>query len=221
MAKARGICANGKKRCFAIPNKIKKTKEAYARYIRSAAAVVVAEPKTSLQLVKQCTARKACVLAVAGRELTKKEGKVLKAVAKAKRAVAFAKINTGKAKFSLLDRVPKSKGDGPLLIYDGPPLLYTLTGSRFPTPLAFPNHLHQASESDVSHIATLSEVERLLAQSPGAIVDRTTRVTNTATSTLVRAYAKRNCRKVASQPLLEGWDIEVVVYGHCRAAADQ
>ena len=59
------------------------------------------------------------------------------------------------------------------------------------------------------------------AERPGGLVERTTKVTNTATSTLVRAYAKRNCRKVASEPLLEGWDIEVVVYGHCRAAADQ
>ena len=133
---------------------------------------------------------------------------------------SFAETREARTAMSrLAAAIEQSKGDGPLLVYDGPPLLYTLTGSRFPTPLAFPNHLHQASESDVSHITTLSEVERLLAQRPGAIVDRTTRVTNTATSTLVRAYAKRNCRKVASEPLLKGWDIEVMVYGHCRAAA--
>lgn len=134
----------------------------------------------------------------------------------------FAETREARTAMSrLTTAIEQSKGDGPLLIYDGPPLLYTLTGSRFPTPLAFPNHLHQASERDVSHIATLNEVERLLAQRPGAIVDRTTTVTNTATSKLVRAYAKRNCRKVASEPLLEGWDIEVVVYGHCRAASPQ
>lgn len=121
----------------------------------------------------------------------------------------------------LVGAVQESKGDGPLLVFDGPPLLYPLTGSRFPTPLAFPNHLHQASECDVSHIDTLREVKRVLAQRPGVIVDRTTRVTNSETSRLVRSYARENCRVVASESMLEGWNIEVVVYGHCRDSSAQ
>ena len=121
----------------------------------------------------------------------------------------------------LVAAVESGKDDGPLLVFDGPPLLYTLTGSRFPTPLAFPNHLHQASERDVSHIATLPEVERLLALRPGVIVDRTTTVTNRETARLVRAYERRNCRKLASEEMLEGWDIKVEVYGHCRSGRTQ
>lgn len=116
----------------------------------------------------------------------------------------------------LVGAVEQSKGDGPLLVFDGPPLLYPLTGSRFPTPLAFPNHLHQASERNVSHIDTREEVERILALRPGVIVDRNSWATNTETAGVVRTYAMKHCRKVASEPLMKGWKVEVTVYGFCR-----
>lgn len=116
----------------------------------------------------------------------------------------------------LVAAVESGKGDGPLLVFDGPPLLYTLTGSRFPTPLAFPNHLHQEAEDNVSHIDTLAEVRRILAERPSVIVDRTTRPTNHATTRLVRDYERRHCTEIAAIPMVEGWDVKVVVYGHCR-----
>jgi hypothetical protein len=134
----------------------------------------------------------------------------------------FAETRDARAAMDrLVVAVEESKGDGPLLVYDGPPLLYTLTGSRFPTPLAFPNHLHQESERNVSHIDTLEEVRRLLAERPGAIVDRTTLVSNDETSALVRAYARENCRLVASESMIEGWNIEVEVYGHCHDSGSE
>jgi 4-amino-4-deoxy-L-arabinose transferase-like glycosyltransferase len=132
----------------------------------------------------------------------------------------FADTREAKAAMArLVDAVERGRDGGPLLVYDGPPLLYTLTGTRFPTPLAFPNHLHQASERDVSHIATLPEVERLLALRPGVIVDRTTAVTNQKTAELVRAYERKHCTLLASEPMMKGWDIEVLVYGNCRDQA--
>jgi hypothetical protein len=119
----------------------------------------------------------------------------------------------------LVAAVESGKGDGPLLVFDGPPLLYTLTGSRFPTPLAFPNHLHQEAERNVSHIDTLAEVKRILAERPGAIVDRTTSPTNKATTRLVRAYEKSHCTEIAAVPMVEGWNVKVKVYGNCRERA--
>ena len=119
----------------------------------------------------------------------------------------------------LVDAIQQSEGEGPVLVFDGPPLLYTLSGSNFPTALAFPNHLHQAAERNVSHIDTLSEVRRLLKLNPATIVDRKTSVTNTQTATLVRSYARENCRVLASEPMMKGWDIEVVVHGDCKAPA--
>ena len=119
----------------------------------------------------------------------------------------------------LLEAVERSEGDGPVLIYHGPPLLYTLSGTKFPTALAFPNHLHSAAERNVSHIDTLSEVRRLLALDPATIIDRKTAATNTQTAALVRSYARENCRVLASEPMMKGWDIEVVVHGDCKAPA--
>ncbi|MBX7500119.1 hypothetical protein K3181_01515 [Qipengyuania sp. YG27] len=134
----------------------------------------------------------------------------------------FADTREAKAAMARLeDAVERGRDGGPLLVYDGPPLLYTLTGTRFPTPLAFPNHLHQASERDVSHIATLPEVERLLALRPSVIVDRTTAVTNQETAELVRAYEREHCTPLASEPMMKGWNIEVLVYGHCRDRAPE
>ena len=115
----------------------------------------------------------------------------------------------------LVDAVNRGKaGGGDLLVFDGPPLLYTMTGSPFPTPLAFPNHLYQAEERDVSHIPTLPEVRRLLAARPGVVVDRTFPHTNRQTDRLVRAYIAINCRPMAS--MKDRWGHTVTVYGLCR-----
>ena len=53
------------------------------------------------------------------------------------------------------------------------------------------------------------------------IVDRKTAATNTQTAALVRSYARENCRVLASEPMMKGWDIEVVVHGDCKAPAPQ
>lgn len=116
----------------------------------------------------------------------------------------------------LATAVEQSKGDGALIVFDGPPLLYPLSNSPFPTPLAFPNHLHQLSERNVSHIDTVAEVKRLLAARPGVIVDRTTVPTDPVTTRLVRSYAREHCRKVASVAIERNTELYVEVWGHCR-----
>ena len=115
----------------------------------------------------------------------------------------------------LVDGVERGKANGgELLVFDGPPLLYTLTHSHFPTPLAFPNHLFQPSERNVSHIDTVAEVKRLLAERPGVIVNRNSKDTNPQTESLVRHYVARRCKPMASAD--DRWGYTVTVYGLCR-----
>lgn len=108
------------------------------------------------------------------------------------------------------------KGGGDLLVFDGPPLLYPLTNSRFPTPLAFPNHLHQFEEQDVSHIPTIAELKRILAARPAVIVDRNAVANNREAIGLIDDYVAKNCRVMASESMIEDWSVEVTVYGQCR-----
>lgn len=107
-----------------------------------------------------------------------------------------------------------------LLVYEGPPMLYTLAGRPFPSPLAFPAHLYHAIEKDVSHLWTLEEVERVLATRPGVVV--TTRTPrdgpiNTETAAAVTAYVTAHCHPVAEVKALERLRADqVIVWGDCR-----
>lgn len=111
-------------------------------------------------------------------------------------------------------------GERGLLVYDGPPMLYPMTGQRFLTPLAFPPHLNHLPERDVSHLSTLGEVQRVLSRAPGAVVlAPEVRITppNADTRTLVLDYAQVHCHPVA---LVEALEFErsdrIAVYGDCR-----
>jgi hypothetical protein len=112
-------------------------------------------------------------------------------------------------------------GDGPLLVYDGPPQLYTRTGQPFITPLVFPTHLSQLIEKDVSHLSTLGETERALAKRPGAVVMAVTirnGPVNEETHALVLAYVGRNCRPIAIVPTPERQRTDLIaVWGDCRS----
>lgn len=112
-------------------------------------------------------------------------------------------------------------GDGPLMIYDGPPQLYTRIGKPFLTPLVFPTHLSHLIEKDVSHLSTLGETQRALAQRPGAVV-MAVRVrngpVNDETHALVLAYVGRNCRPIAIVPTPERQRTDLIaVWGDCRS----
>lgn len=111
-------------------------------------------------------------------------------------------------------------GDGPLMIYDGPPQLYTRLGKPFPTPLIFPTHLSHLIEKDVSHLSTLDETRRVLAQRPGAVVMAVTirnGPVNEETHALVLAYVGRNCRPIAIVPTPERQRTDLIaVWGDCR-----
>ncbi len=119
----------------------------------------------------------------------------------------------------LVSAVKQHGSRGPLLIFDGPPLLYTLADKRFPTPLAFPNHLNEASERDVSHLSTREEVRRVLGRNPDAVVLRSKDVSNLETAALVHTYVRANCHEVASVRLGPDYAGQVEVFGDCRAGA--
>lgn len=116
----------------------------------------------------------------------------------------------------LVEAVRESRGDGPLLIYDGPPLLYPLSGQRFPSRLAFPNHLNQRAERNVSGIDTLDETRRILSARPGAVLISNWNITNRETSALVGSYIQTHCRKVLTIDLRDNWRTIHYLYGHCR-----
>ena len=59
-----------------------------------------------------------------------------------------------------------------LLVFDGPPLLYVATGSHPMSPLAFPPHLWNKYEKDMSQFKSGAELERIIAERPAAVVMR-------------------------------------------------
>ncbi|WP_395331287.1 hypothetical protein WBP06_01870 [Novosphingobium sp. BL-8H] len=106
-----------------------------------------------------------------------------------------------RAAMAELERAVRSHDDGgPLFVYDGPFQLYPMTGHRFVSPLVFGPHLAQGIEKDVSHLSTLGEVRRVLAERPSTLVMASKPrqgPVNWETMVPVRAYALRNCRLVA------------------------
>lgn len=120
----------------------------------------------------------------------------------------------------LSDAISRHTGLGPLMIYDGPPELYALTGHALVTPLTFYAHLSDLAEKDVSHLSTLGETRRVLALRPGAVVIadpiRSFPV-NLETYDLVQAYIQANCRLVTTETANERLGAyPVKVWGDCR-----
>lgn len=110
-------------------------------------------------------------------------------------------------------------GGRPILIFDGPPMLYHMSGHRSPTALAFPPHLSHGAENNVSHLDTEAELRRVLAQRPGVIVDVPSfrhKPPNARTAELIETYTSRYCRVVGSQLVSDRTvDFVVRIHGDC------
>lgn len=65
---------------------------------------------------------------------------------------------------------PYVQGGRCLYIYDGPSVLYHLTGACIPTRYAYPDHLSNVVERNSVGVDTQAEIRRVLATRPGAIV---------------------------------------------------
>jgi hypothetical protein len=115
--------------------------------------------------------------------------------------------------------IKEHDGKRGLLVYEGPPFLYTMAGQPFPSPLAFPAHLYHAIERDVSHLGTLAEVKRVIATRPGAVVmteEPRDGPLNEETYAVVAAYVRANCRLVAHEEAPERLRADqVLVWGDC------
>jgi hypothetical protein len=120
----------------------------------------------------------------------------------------------------LATAIRKHGSERGLLVYEGPPFLYTLAGRPFPSPLAFPAHLYHGIEKDVSHLNTLSEVTRVIASRPGVVVmtvEPRDGPLNEETYAVLDDYVRTNCRLVAREEAPERLRADqVLVWGDCR-----
>ena len=125
---------------------------------------------------------------------------------------------TNSAINAIVTSIRKHDGGRSMLIYEGPIMLYALTGHRIPSPLAFPPHLSHGAERDVSHLETAAEVRRILKKRPGVIVDGdfVQMPPNTETRAMIDAYTSANCRLVESRTVPDRQkDYRILVYGDC------
>jgi hypothetical protein len=109
---------------------------------------------------------------------------------------------------------------GGLLVFDGPSYLYALTGERFLSPLVFPHHLNHGIETDVSHLRTSAEIDRILAGRPGVVVmalNPSNLPVNAYSRARVLGYVQGNCRLAGVVDLAEGpFRTPISVFGDCR-----
>ena len=134
--------------------------------------------------------------------------------------IDFAHTARSKAAMArLADAVRQHSGGRGLLVYEGPPFLYTMTDQPFPSPLAFPAHLYHQIERNVSHLGTLAEVQRVLTTRPGAVV--MTKVPrdgplNAETYAAVSTYVRANCQLILQIEAPERLrSDQVEVWGDC------
>ena len=119
----------------------------------------------------------------------------------------------------MADTIKQHRAGGSVLILYGPPLLYTATNSDPMSPLAFPEHLINHLETDVSPIRTKPEIERMLAARPSVVVVPKIYVLRPTDGRieLVDAYLALNCRVVWQGKIWEPREVsrDELVYA-CR-----
>lgn len=120
---------------------------------------------------------------------------------------------------SMARSIREHDGGRGLLVYDGPVLLYSLSGNTPLSPLTLPLHLNYDVELDVSHLRTNDEVARILAREPGAVTMALTSRNNPPNKTswrMVSDYVRRNCQLIDIQMSREMFRSDrIAVYGDC------
>ncbi len=132
----------------------------------------------------------------------------------------FEHTRASQTAMSQLAQIVKAHDAGRgLLTFEGPSQLFRLTGKSFVTPLVFPTHLSALIERDVSHLATLAEMQRALTERPGVVVMADpihNGPVNPETEALVRSYVSANCRFIGKRTILErSQSIDLAVWGDC------
>lgn len=136
------------------------------------------------------------------------------------RALEFQRAWSNRQDLSELARMIAANAPrGTLLVYDAPPLLYALSGTRSLSPLTFPNHLNEESERNVSHIDTQDEMVRILAARPGAVAISSRprmRAYNRENLKLVTHYIRERCSLIGKGHSQEiGREDMIFIYGDC------
>jgi hypothetical protein len=90
-----------------------------------------------------------------------------------------------------------------LFVFDGPTVLYRLTGSGFPGRIVYPDHFNNSLETPALPVDQAGEVSRILANRPGVIVTARDPVTvqNPVTGALVARELARQYRKLGQWEL--------------------
>ena len=86
-----------------------------------------------------------------------------------------------------------------LYVYDGPTVLYRMTGSCVPTRYVYPDHLNNVLEKDALGVDQAGEVARILATRPAVIVTANKPMTaqNPQSTTLIKDAVARDYRRIA------------------------
>lgn len=115
--------------------------------------------------------------------------------------------------------IERYRDNRPLVMFNGPILLYTTTGAHPASPLTFPEHLINPLERDVSHIGTAAETRRLLALRPGVIVmpAKFNMVVTDGLLNELQSHLAANCRVVWQGATYEPRAVEIPVLMYaCR-----
>jgi len=105
-----------------------------------------------------------------------------------------------------------------LFVFDGPPLLYSMSGTPPLSPLVFPTHFTMAFERDISQFSTEAEILSVLAKRPGVIVmtDKEKDAPPHALAAL-HDYTQNHCKVRIEALAIEprGQPTRQVLYGRC------
>lgn len=114
--------------------------------------------------------------------------------------------------------VREHQAEGPFFIHVGPPWLYAATKLKPLSPLAFPPHLFDLTEYNVSQFDTTREVEQILARRPATVITQKPIPVldeNPRTTAMVRRYTAR-CAARHSLPVRDMYGpYRILVFTGC------
>lgn len=117
----------------------------------------------------------------------------------------------------------KRSPNGELFLFDAPPLLYAVTGTRPMSVLGFPHHLSNSLELDTSHVRTIPELNRLIDEKPEMVIMAEPAMMPPDMKSFLRLtdYARSQCAAPIRTPSREGIgkDKTLLIYAHCNAGS--
>lgn len=111
-----------------------------------------------------------------------------------------------------------------VFILNGPIGLYSMTNSKFLSPLVFPNHFNEEIERNTSYLNTIDELHRVLAGRPDVIVTSTSAwvrsgvvIDNMDAKKAVDEYVSENCRLVKQITNMNDYaENPLLIYAECN-----